>query len=229
MKCAVAAFAKTPGLSPVKTRLAAEIGENLAEQFYRMSVEAVEDILLSVQSQSNNLIIPYWALAEIEGSKNKMWNSIPSIWTGDGDLGKRLFNVSRQMLKLYDCVMMTGTDSPQLDPQIFFDAYSMLKTSRDKCVIGPSIDGGFYLFGSSFQIPENIWTDVQYSRDDTLEQLLYMLKEAGIKHTLLEKMADADTFDDLKIISRSLQTNIGKNLPAQTKLSAWLDNLFKVT
>lgn len=226
MKCAVAAFAKTPGLSPVKTRLAADIGNKLAEQFYRMSVEAVEEILLNVQSDSNNLIVPYWALAEIDGSKDKMWNSIPSVWTGNGDLGKRLFNVSVQMFELYDSVIMTGTDSPQLDPQIFFAAYSLLKTSRDKCVIGPSFDGGFYLFGSSFRISENIWTDVEYSRDDTLEQLLYRLGDAGIKYSLLEEMADADTFSDLKIISASLERNREKNMPAQKRLQTWLDDLF---
>lgn len=225
MKCAIAAFAKTPGLSPVKTRLAAEIGSELSEAFYRMSVEAVEQVLVYLRAHSNDLIIPFWAVAEQNATANGMWSRLPVLWTGEGSLGSRIFSVTGQLFDLYDSVIISGTDSPQLLPGIFLDAYSKIKTYRDECVIGPSIDGGFYLFGSSFLIPEFIWTDVAYSRDDTLEQLLFRLKKSGIKYFLLEKMADADIYTDLQIISESLQRNGDNNLPAQTTLNSWLEDL----
>ena len=225
MKCAIASFAKTPGLSPVKTRLAAEIGNTLSEKFYCMSVDAVEEVLLQVSSKSGNLIKPFWALAEKNGAANSMWSRIPAIWTGNGDLGMRLFNVSRQLFKYYDGVIMTGTDSPQLEPRILADAFIRMNSSGDECIIGPSFDGGFYLFCSSFQVHEYIWTNVLYSRNDTLEQLLHGLKEAGIKYSFLQKMADADTYADLEIVAASLRENREKNLPAQKSLSDWLDDL----
>lgn len=227
MKCAIASFAKTPGLSPVKTRLAAEIGVRLSEAFYRMSVDAVEEVMLCVRSSSENLITPYWALAEKNGIGRSIWSRLPAIWTGDGDLGRRLFNVSSRLFTDYESVIMTGTDSPQLDPRIFIEAYSRIKSYGDECVIGPSFDGGFYLFGSSFPIPEFVWTEVVYSRDDTLEQLLSRLKDAGIKYSFLQKMADADIFNDLKNIYASLQGTMEKNLPAQKRLLIWLDDLFE--
>ncbi len=226
MRCAVAAFAKTPGLSPVKTRLAAEIGNRLAETFYRMSVEAVEELLLCLRDWPENAITPFWALAEINGASQSIWGKLPALWTGDGELGRRLFNVSGILFENYESVIMTGTDSPQLAPPVFHDAYSRINSVRDECVIGPSFDGGFYLFGSAFQIPEKIWTEVIYSREDTLEQLLFRLDECGIKYSFLQKMADADTFDDLKYIYASLRDAAEKNLPAQKSLLLWLEDLF---
>ena len=38
---ALAIFVKTPGLSRIKTRLAAGVGDELAAEFYRLAVEAI--------------------------------------------------------------------------------------------------------------------------------------------------------------------------------------------
>ena len=43
-------FAKTAALSPVKTRLAASIGKAEAEQFYHLSVLAIEQLALALPS-----------------------------------------------------------------------------------------------------------------------------------------------------------------------------------
>jgi len=49
MSGALAIFAKTKSLSPVKTRLAADIGKPLAEAFYSLSVEAVAEVAKAKQ------------------------------------------------------------------------------------------------------------------------------------------------------------------------------------
>ncbi len=50
MSAAIAIFVKTPGLSPVKTRLAATIGEEKAKEFYLLSLKAVEKTVKTVFS-----------------------------------------------------------------------------------------------------------------------------------------------------------------------------------
>jgi glycosyltransferase A (GT-A) superfamily protein (DUF2064 family) len=46
---ALAIFVKTPGLSPVKTRLAEGIGQARAEAFYRLAVDAVAEVALATE------------------------------------------------------------------------------------------------------------------------------------------------------------------------------------
>ena len=76
MKCAIAIFAKTIGLSPVKTRLAVSIGQDKAEQFYRLSIACIEDVLRAVVSE-NPSIFPHWVLAEEEGPTHFAFGSFP--------------------------------------------------------------------------------------------------------------------------------------------------------
>ena len=54
---ALVVFAKTIGLSSVKTRLAAGVGKEAAERFYELSLKAVEDIALVVKEESK-MVVP---------------------------------------------------------------------------------------------------------------------------------------------------------------------------
>ena len=63
----IAVFVKTPGLSPVKTRLAQEIGIEKAEKIYRLCCEWTKDAL--IRAQSITPLQLFWAVAEEEGMK----------------------------------------------------------------------------------------------------------------------------------------------------------------
>lgn len=225
VKTAVAIFAKTPGLSPIKTRLAAGIGANLAESFYCLSVKAVEETVIQVKNISNGTVIPFWALAEPEGVNFHMWSKLPILWTGEGGLGERLYTVYTTLLRQYDNVILMGTDSPQLYPFLIMDAVRKLSKSTDRCVIGPSFDGGFYLFGGSQQISETVWTAVTYSQNDTLRQLMQQLNRLNIPITRLPASGDVDTIEDLDSLLTALEVNGEALLPAQRDLYDWLQTL----
>jgi hypothetical protein len=51
MSGAIAIFVKTPGVSPVKTRLAANLGQENAEAFHLASSRAVESIVRLLAEQ----------------------------------------------------------------------------------------------------------------------------------------------------------------------------------
>ena len=65
-------------------------------------------------------------------------------------------------------------------------------------VIGPSEDGGFYLFAGSRPISEAIWCSVTYSQDDTLSQLERALEASVIRYSIEKKevLYDIDTATD---------------------------------
>jgi hypothetical protein len=73
----IAIFVKTPGLSPVKTRLAAAIGEKRALEFYRLAIEAVREVVSASGLQA------CWAVAE----ETADWTGFPVIFQGEGALG----------------------------------------------------------------------------------------------------------------------------------------------
>lgn len=218
---ALAIFAKTPGLSPVKTRLAADVGARLAEKFYRLSLEAAEEIAARVRDLSEGAIRPVWALAERNGKAKGPWKFFPAIWTGDGDLGERLHAVYSSLLKNHDYVMMMGTDSPQLEPSLLLEASRKIFENPGSCVIGPCPDGGFYLFGAKMPIPESVWTGVAYSTNATLRELASNLENQNIPVRLISTRGDVDAARDLKTIMNVLETSPDL-LPAQRKLLVWL-------
>jgi len=221
MNTGLAIFAKTLTLSPVKTRLAADIGVTLAETFYALSLETVTQIVKTAQKQNQNKLISYWALAEEKAVNLACWNKFPALWTGEGDFGKRLHTIYNTLFERYSSVILIGTDSPQLEPVALTSAIKKLQDQSGDCVIGPCPDGGFYLFAAQIPIPEEIWRNVIYSKNTTLQQLSGQLEAHGIKVHLLPMEGDVDTADDLIALINSLATN-RHLLPSQQKLYGWL-------
>jgi len=224
MKGAIAVFAKTPGLSPLKTRLAKTIGNERAEAFYKLSVAAVTETLGAFHQQSGGRITPCWALAEEQAPALAQWQAFPAMWTGEGDFGTRLHAVSRRLLKDHDFVMLTGTDSPQLSAGDFSKAVEKLEQYPQDCVAGPSLDGGFYLFATHQPVSEAIWKSVSYSRETTLEELSGYLEAEGRKIHRLGHEIDVDESDDLELLKQALQERGETLLPAQKTLLVWLEN-----
>ncbi len=230
MRCAVAIFAKTIGLSDVKTRLAADIGKDKAEEFFKLSVNCVEAVVAEAGEAFPEAIYPVWVVAEENGLPHWADRSFPAFWTGEGGLGSRLAHVSEQLFATYDAVMMIGTDSPQLPPTCVVDAVSRLAGGVAEVVTGPAADGGFYLFASKAHIGREIWERVTYSANSTLEELSSLLVEQGMSPDLLDEQQDVDTLQDLRSLFDNLEKRAEQLNSAQLNLLGWLrenSNLFR--
>ncbi|MEM7068531.1 MAG: TIGR04282 family arsenosugar biosynthesis glycosyltransferase [Pseudomonadota bacterium] len=217
MKVAIAAFAKTIGLSPVKTRLAAEIGEQKAEEFYRLSVAAIEEIMLAVK-QSDPDVYTFWALAEESAVRLRQWQKLECLWTGEGGLGTRLANISEALFTTHDAVIFIGTDSPQISPAHLAKTVEYLNSGSADCVFGPALDGGFYLFGTTNPVSRDVWENVTYSTDTTLAELQGQISMAGLKIQELEVEQDVDQLPDLAALVDRLQNDRGSLLLSQVSL-----------
>ncbi|MGI9350763.1 MAG: TIGR04282 family arsenosugar biosynthesis glycosyltransferase [Rhizobiaceae bacterium] len=224
MKCAIAIFAKTAGLSPVKTRLAETVGRERAETFYQHSVASIENVVCEAVN-SNPDFHPFWALAEAEAVELPQWRNFPALWTGKGDLGERLANISEQLFKKHDAVIFIGTDSPQLTPRVFEFTHDFLQKCSYECLIGPATDGGFYLFGSASPLPRMTWETVTYSERSTLAELEEMIEQSGRCVERLKEEQDVDTEVDLHRVFERLSQSRHQLLPAQKCLLDWLESL----
>jgi rSAM/selenodomain-associated transferase 2/rSAM/selenodomain-associated transferase 1 len=111
-----------------------------------------------------------------------------------GDLGRRMHLA---MQCAFDGgarrVVLVGTDIPGLTAAILEQAFSAL--DEKDLVIGPSIDGGYWLVGMTR--PENIFDGITWSRPDVLENTLTLARRKGMTPGLLDPLNDLDTPGDL--------------------------------
>jgi uncharacterized protein len=216
MTAALAIFAKTPGLSSIKSRLAAEIGIELAEQFYCRSVRCIEDLGFGLKNSTNGNLVPSWAVGEVHGLDHHLWQNFERQWTGSGGLGERLDCIYSTLLEKYEHVIIIGTDSPQLRAEDILSAHEYLKKNTG-FVVGPADDGGYYLFGGNRHLPRDLWTSVSYSVATTCRDFILKLKSYG-EVSLLERNFDIDTYEDINKLRQCEMSG-----SAQIQLLSWLD------
>ncbi|MCW0202075.1 TIGR04282 family arsenosugar biosynthesis glycosyltransferase [Rhodanobacter thiooxydans] len=216
MTTALAIFVKTPGHSPLKTRLAAAIGEDAALDFHRLASAAVA----AVAKATRPLITPYWAVAEADDAAHAAWPDFPTIWQGEGGLGTRMHHVLETLLGRHDSVLLVGADVPQLTSGQLAQAAQALAEPPVACVLGPATDGGFWLFGANTPVPLATWQSVRYSRGDTC---LALRKALPATENIVELpvLTDVDNADDLPRVLDALG-RLPEALPAQRALAKWM-------
>lgn len=217
---AIVIFVKTPGYSPLKTRLAQSIGQTRAEQFHCLSAKAVAAVVQSVSQQKQ--VTPYWAVAEEAALRDPLWNQFSTISQGVGDLGTRLAHVNRVLSEKHDFVIFLGADAPRLPVAYLIDAVDRLTnvTEQPQFVMGPADDGGFYLFGTPICLSQEAWLNVPYSVSNTAERLRAQLAGQGSVHQL-PALTDVDTVRELltMIQKESDETAL---LPEQRRVLDWI-------
>lgn len=216
---ALAIFVKTPGLSPIKTRLADGIGMPAALHFHRLAAKATAEVVTSCAGA----IQPYWAVAENHSLAFGNWIGFPCIGQGNGRLGNRLHRVHARLQERHGLALMIGSDIPQMTPALIRAAVNTLSSPEIDHVLGPASDGGFWLFGSKHRIRYEVWDRVPYSTASTAAVLQQNLAGSG-RLEVLPTLTDIDTKDDL-VKLRSTLSGLPAATGTQRELLEWLEKL----
>ena len=201
-RAALAVFVKTPGLSPIKTRLAAGIGPTGAQEFYRLSLAAIERTVTSAADASP--FVAYWAVAEETGLADPRWQRFARVGQGNGGLDQRLCHVFEHLKRGHDLVVAIGADSPQITAEIVGKAFDTLRPDRPLSVLGRCHDGGFYLVGANRNLTPSVWEGVPYGGPEAANRLAENLARHG---TVCELMwlSDVDRAEDLPVLRDELE------------------------
>lgn len=213
---AVALFVKTPGLSPVKTRLARGIGDAAATTFHRLAADCAG----AAAAACGPAMPSIWAVAEPDGLV--AWCDRPALWQGEGGLGARMSRIYLALLERHGQVLLIGADSPQVTPGLLRHAAGMLERGGP-FVLGPAHDGGFWLFGGRVPLPPSLWDGVTYSAPSTGRDFLAALQPHGAC-PIIDGLLDVDTASDLPDLLAALLALPAPSLP-QKRLTAWLTAL----
>lgn len=218
---AIAVFVKTPGLSPIKTRLADSVGRTEAEKFHVFSAKCIEVTVLAATAKIFPAPKPYWAVAEEAGVIHPLWGSFQAIPQGNGGLGERLARVYSGLLQNHGFVILLGADSPQMETGLLVEAAHW--AVKGDFVLGPTEDGGFYVFSGSSPIEEVIWKRIPFSSSQTMGVLKKNLEPLGSIH-FLPTLFDVDREDDLMKLKTALTLKKEPSIE-QVHLKRWVEKL----
>ncbi|WP_276362502.1 TIGR04282 family arsenosugar biosynthesis glycosyltransferase [Daejeonella sp. H1SJ63] len=182
-------FVKDPVPGQVKTRLAKAIGDQKASEVYRILLKNTLDISLPLACPK----FVYYAEAVNEDDQWNVPGYIKKLQEGE-DLGERMYNAFKDLFYLgFEKVLIIGSDCYDLKTEIIQEGFRQLNTK--KVVIGPALDGGYYLLGMNALIPE-LFFDKAWSTDQLKDQTVNELRRMDISYSLLPELRDIDDLDD---------------------------------
>lgn len=218
MSGGLAIFVKTPGQSPVKTRLAEHLGQPRAEAFHLAAARAVASV--AVRAGLSAGFTAHWAVAEREAMSGPAWADLPCLFQGAGTLGERMDTVYRQLRRQARFALLVGADAPQLRDEALLRAARWLDAAEPRLVIGRARDGGFWLFGGNVDLPSDAWLRARYSAATTAQQFADAMSAYG-QWLELDLLCDVDRFEDLAVAGGELQA-LPSPTPEQQRLLEWM-------
>lgn len=184
-------FTRNPELGKCKTRLATKVGNQSALEIYKFllthTVKITENINVTKQVYYSDKV-----------GVNDIWNTAifdKKIQNGN-DLGERMHNAFNQgFIDGFKNIIIIGSDMFDMNQTDLENAF--LQLEKNDYVIGPAVDGGYYLLGIRKQ-NDSIFKQKTWGTNTVLKDTLIDLKNEKIK--LLEAKNDVDYFEDIKDI-----------------------------
>jgi len=184
----VITFTRNPELGKVKTRLAKTIGNISALAIYKKLLEHTESVLQKIDCDK----AVYYS---VKIRENDLWNAdIYQKHQQSGDhLGVRMSNAFKTGFDSgYTKIVIVGSDLYDLKPEHINQAFDAL--DNNDAVIGPAIDGGYYLLGMK-QLHPAIFENKSWGTETVFEDTMKDLVKENV--FLLEPLNDVDTYEDM--------------------------------
>lgn len=181
-------FCKNPTKGQVKTRLAQSIGDEKALYIYQKLLEKTASILKDL----NCAITIYYSESTVENDFFSNDKVVKKVQKGK-DLGERMGNAFKEAFQTFNKVVIIGTDLWTVEAGDIEKAFNAL--NNNTAVIGPSLDGGFYLLGLTRYLP-SLFKNKLWGTGEVLEKTVSDLSEEKV-FFLVEKN-DIDTIEDLQ-------------------------------
>ena len=188
-KSALIIFQKNAVLGKVKTRLSADVGDEVAMEIYQQLVRHTHNICASVPDQKFLFFSDF-----IPDDISEFGQDYQFEVQSGTDLGSRMENAFQRIFtKGYEKIIVIGTDCGELESSILEEAFELLDTHE--VIIGPAKDGGYYLLGMKKLFPD-LFEDIPWSTEKVLFLTMEKLEKQKISYELLEILFDVDRIED---------------------------------
>lgn len=190
-KSALIIFQKNAVLGKVKTRLSADVGDEVAMEIYQQLVRHTHDVCASVPVKKFLFFSDF-----IPDDISEFGQDYQFEVQSGNDLGSRMENAFQRLFsKDYEKIIISGTDCGELESNILEDAFELL--DKHEVVIGPARDGGYYLLGMK-KMFSDLFEGIPWSTEKVLFLTMEKLEKQNISYELLEILSDVDRIEDWK-------------------------------
>ena len=188
-------FIKNPQKGRVKTRLAAVLGDEMAVGLYK---RFLLDMLSTLNKGTFLFYLCVYPVDALEDVKTWLGQEYLYMPQQGGHLGERMKNAFKEALAMsFKRVVLIGSDIPSLPLEFIEEAFISLE--KKDVVIGPSVDGGYYLIGfRDKKFSPRVFKGIPWSTERVFGETMKVLEHEGLTVHTLKTLRDIDTIQDLK-------------------------------
>ncbi|MBD2453368.1 TIGR04282 family arsenosugar biosynthesis glycosyltransferase [Nostoc sp. FACHB-87] len=199
-------FTRYPEPGKTKTRLIPALGSVGAAHLQQQMTEYTLLQVGELQKTIGVSVEVRFAGGSLELMQDWLGGELLYASQGEGDLGKRMArSLVDSFRKNAEYIIIIGSDCPGLTSQILATAFQELQTVD--LVLGPAIDGGYYLIGVRRFIPE-LFANIDWGTSQVLQQTVDIAADLGVSSIYLPTLADVDRPEDLSIWQEVLQQSV---------------------
>jgi rSAM/selenodomain-associated transferase 1 len=190
-------FTRYPEPGKTKTRLIPLLGAEGAATLQRQMTE-------HKLAEVNQLLTFYLLSVEVHfagGNEQLMQEWLGLNWVyrrqSEGDIGDRMASAFQASFAAgMTAGVLIGSDCPDLNAPLMAEAFQLLR--QHDLVLGPALDGGYYLIGLRRLIPE-LFTGIPWSTAEVLQQTITIAQRLGLAVAKLPLLSDVDRPEDLSV------------------------------
>jgi len=189
-------FIKNPEKGNVKTRLASAVGDKTAVKLYK---RFLLEMLFTLNRGTFIFYLCYSPESPLRSLKDWLGDHYLFMPQTGEDLGERMKNGFAEAISMnFKRVVLIGSDIPDLSLEFIEEAFTSLQ--EKDAVIGPSLDGGYYLIGFKKEtFSPRVFEGIRWSTGSVFEKTLEVLEREGLTVHTLQPLRDIDTVGDLRI------------------------------
>lgn len=205
-KIAIAIVCKTPAVGRGKSRLWPLLGP---ERTALLSACFIRDLAESLAALPDAFSRQCYALFSPAGSEAELRKILPPDWhlvPREADIiGAVLEQSLRDFLHQgHDAVIFLNSDSPTLPCVLIEEALMALRAAGDRVVLGPTLDGGYYLIGLK-ECHRQLFRNIAWSTSEVLSSTCSRAEQIGLPVHMLQKWYDVDEADDFQRLKAEFQ------------------------
>jgi rSAM/selenodomain-associated transferase 1 len=191
----IVVLARHPAPGRVKTRLAATIGGEAACALY-------EGFVRDLAARLARFGLPvWWAFTPATAPFARLVRSRRCFAQRGGDLGMRIHHALRTVHRATGGpVIALGADMPHV-PRREVDRASRALARGTAVVLGPAVDGGYYLIGVATPA-RKLFVDIAWGTSDVAAATRRRCRSLGLSRAELAEGFDVDGVDDLAALAR---------------------------
>jgi uncharacterized protein len=183
-------FTRYPEPGKTKTRLIPALGDVGAANLQRQMTE--HTIFQAKELQKTSAISVEVRFAGGNSQLMQDWLGLDLVYNsqGEGDLGQRMVrSLADAFQNSAESVIIIGTDCPGINSQLLATAFENLQVFD--LVLGPALDGGYYLIGLRQATPE-LFSHIEWGTAQVFPQTVVIADKLNLSSVYLPVLADVD-------------------------------------